>query len=136
DNDLDVLSASSFDATIAWYPNTDGAGTFGARQVISNECQYAMWVAVADIDKDGDLDVVSASLADDKIAWYENMDGAGTFGAQQIISTQTDAALFVQVADINSDGWIDVVSVSMQDGKVAWYHRQRWRYRYSSSVFG
>ncbi len=121
DNDLDVLSASSFDATIAWYPNTDGAGTFGERQVISNTCQYAMWVAVADLDKDGDLDVVSASLADDKIAWYENTDGAGAFGAQQIVSTQADAALFVQVADINNDGWIDIISASMQDGKVAWY---------------
>ncbi len=121
DNDLDVLSASSFDATIAWYPNTDGAGAFGAQQLISNQCQYAMWVAVADLDKDGDLDVVSASLADDKIAWYENTDGAGTFGDQQIVSTQADAALFVQVADINHDGWIDIISASMQDGKVAWY---------------
>ncbi len=121
DNDLDVLSASSFDAKITWYSNTNGTGTFGTQQVISNQCQYAMSVAVADIDMDGDLDVVSASLSDDKIAWYANTDGAGTFGTQQIISTQADGALSVQVADINGDGWVDVISASMLDGKVAWY---------------
>ncbi len=29
----------------------------------------------ADLDGDGDLDVLSASPGDDKIAWYENTDG-------------------------------------------------------------
>jgi hypothetical protein len=39
------------------------------------------------MDGDGDMDVLSASWTDDKIAWYENTDGAGTFGAQKVIST-------------------------------------------------
>ncbi len=121
DNDLDVLSASSFDGKVTWYANTDGTGTFGEQQIISNQCSYAMSVAVADIDNDGDLDAVSASLSDDKIAWYENTDGLATFGEQQIISTEADAALFVKTADINNDGWVDVVSASLLDGKIAWY---------------
>ena len=29
----------------------------------------------ADVDGDGDLDVLSASYDDDKIAWYENLPG-------------------------------------------------------------
>ncbi|MBL7980228.1 MAG: VCBS repeat-containing protein [Flavobacteriales bacterium] len=33
----------------------------------------------ADLDGDGDMDVLSASDRDDKIAWYAN-DGSGTFG--------------------------------------------------------
>ena len=32
-------------------------------------------VYAVDIDNDGDMDVLSASTTDDKIAWYEN-DGA------------------------------------------------------------
>ena len=40
-------------------------------------------VFAADVDGDGDLDVLSASQGDDKIAWYENTDGAGSFGSQQ-----------------------------------------------------
>ncbi len=45
-------------------------------------------VHAADIDGDGDLDVLSASWADDKIAWYENTDGTGSIGPQQVITGQ------------------------------------------------
>ncbi|MBT5420662.1 MAG: T9SS type A sorting domain-containing protein [Candidatus Cloacimonetes bacterium] len=33
----------------------------------------AMSVCAVDVDNDGDIDVLSASHADDKIAWYENL---------------------------------------------------------------
>ena len=37
----------------------------------------------ADVDGDGDTDVLSASFYDDKIAWYEN-DGSQNFTAHTI----------------------------------------------------
>jgi hypothetical protein len=60
------------DDKIAWYKNTDGAGTFGAQQVISTAALGAISVYATDIDGDGDMDVLSASVGDDKIAWYKN----------------------------------------------------------------
>jgi len=46
----------------------------------------------ADLDGDGDIDVLSASSLDDKIAWYEN-DGIGNFSGQKnLITTQADGA--------------------------------------------
>jgi len=56
---------------IAWYAN-DGTGHFGPQQVITTEADYAQSVYAGDLDGDGDLDVLSASWLDDKIAWYEN----------------------------------------------------------------
>ena len=41
----------------------------------------------ADVDGDGDLDVLSGG---DKIAWYENTDGVGGFGAQQAQEADSD----------------------------------------------
>ncbi len=110
-----------FDNKIAWYENTDGAGTFGAQQVISTSTIWAQSVFAADVDGDGDLDVLSASLSDDKIAWYENTDGAGTFGAQQVISTAGNGAKSVFAADIDGDGDMDVLAASEYDDKIAWY---------------
>ena len=45
---------------------------------METEADGARAVDAADVDGDGDLDVLSASSEDNKIAWYENTDGAGT----------------------------------------------------------
>ncbi|MFH2140991.1 MAG: FG-GAP-like repeat-containing protein, partial [Bacteroidota bacterium] len=121
DNDMDVLCASVTDNEIAWFENLDGIGTFGTKQTITTLANDALCVYAADIDSDGDFDVLSASLADDKIAWYENTDGQGAFGVQQIITTIADGARRVYASDIDSDGDIDVLSASIGDSKIAWY---------------
>ncbi len=40
--------------------------------IAQSDADGAQCVYAADLDGDGDLDVLSASLADNKIAWYEN----------------------------------------------------------------
>jgi hypothetical protein len=56
---------------IAWYEN-DGGENFTAH-AIATGAYRATSVFAADVDGDGDLDVLSASgYDDDKIAWYEN----------------------------------------------------------------
>ncbi|NIQ19394.1 MAG: hypothetical protein GTN95_04140, partial [Gammaproteobacteria bacterium] len=121
DGDNDLLSASYDGDTIAWYENLDGYGGFGSPQVISSTAERGRSVFAADLDGDGDLDVLSASQLDDKIAWYENLDGAGNFGPQQVITTAADGAFSVFAADLDGDGDIDVLSASIDDDKIAWY---------------
>ena len=55
-----------------------------------------------DMDGDGDLDFLSASYRDDKIAWYEN-DGSQNFAARTI-TTAADGARSVFAADVDGDG--------------------------------
>ncbi len=119
DGDLDVVSASSKDDSIAWYEN-DGLGNFGPQQIITILADYAHSVTTADLDGDGDLDVVSASSIDHRIAWYEN-DGLGNFGAQQTITTAAIVAYYVTTADLDGDGDMDVLSASSYDDRIAWY---------------
>jgi VCBS repeat protein len=121
DGDLDVLSSSENDDKIAWYENTDGAGTFGSQQIISTDAFYPETAIAADVDGDGDLDVLSASMGDDKIAWYENTDGGGTFGPQQIIASTSMAATSVYAADVDGDGDLDVLTASRANGCISWY---------------
>jgi hypothetical protein len=121
DGDMDVLSASIVDNKIAWYENTDGLGSFGSQQIITTNAEKAFSVYATDLDGDGDMDVLSASFEDDKIAWYKNTDGLGSFGSQQIITTNADNARSVFAADINGNGDMDVLSASYGDDKIAWY---------------
>ena len=122
DSDVDVLSASYDDGTVAWYENL-GSGSFGPQQVITTAALEAESVATADLDGDGDLDVLSASFGDDKVAWYENL-GSGAFGPQQVITTGANGARSVHAADLDGDGDADVLSGSFIDDKVAWYENQ------------
>jgi hypothetical protein len=119
DGDIDILSASMYDNEIAWYINLDGTGTFSGEQIISSLADGANCVKAADINGDGTLDVVSTSRDDDKIAWYSNIDGVGNFGPEQIVSTSTDHAIYVEAADFDLDGDLDLVSASHWDDEIS-----------------
>lgn len=121
DGDMDMISASVNDDKIAWYKNIDGQGTFGPQQIISEIVLGASSVFTTDINGDGDMDILYASSAGDTIAWLENIDGQGSFGPSQIISTLTDGASSVYAVDVDNDGDMDVFSVSSLDDKIAWY---------------
>ena len=74
---------------------------------ISTSADHAVSVYAADVDGDGDMDVLSASTADHKIAWYEN-DGSESF-TEHSISTSADGASSVHAADVDGDGDLDVL---------------------------
>ena len=124
DGDIDVVSASLYDNKIAWYENIDGAGNFGAANVLSVDIVYAVAVTVLDVDGDGDLDVVSASWLDNKISWFENLDGLGNFNEEVVISYDTSLPHDVLATDINADNKLDLVSASYEDDKIAWYKNE------------
>ncbi|MEW8667765.1 MAG: FG-GAP-like repeat-containing protein, partial [Candidatus Thiodiazotropha endolucinida] len=101
-------------------PTFDAAGppSFTAHTITSS-ANGAAGVSTVDMDGDGDLDVVSASQNDNKIAWYEN-DGSQNFTAHTI-STSANTAFAVTTADVDGDGDMDVLSASIGDDKIAWY---------------
>jgi len=73
-----------------------------------------------DVDGDGDMDVLSASFNDDKIAWYEFFPGSGGFIFYPI-TTSAVRAVSVFAVDVDGDGDMDVLSASANDNKIAWY---------------
>ncbi len=121
DDDIDVLSASEADSRIVWYENTDGAGTFSAGTTITSGADGARSVFAIDLDGDDDVDVLSASFADDRVVWYENTDGMGTFSSGTDITNSADGVRVVYATDLDGDGDNDVLSASQSDDRVVWY---------------
>ncbi len=122
DGDMDALVSYNdhFDGKITWYENTDGLGTFGPQQIIVTNIFVIKSIFASDLDGDGDLDVLSASRNDNIVAWYENTDGLGSFGVQQIISDTALYAFSVYAADIDNDGDQDIF-VARGDDYITWY---------------
>ncbi len=98
DNDL-LISFFGAATSISWFENTDGQGNFGPKRIISTQVDGASDARAVDFNGDGQIDVVSSSAFDDKIAWYENTD----------ILDVTDYSLKKMVLYPNpTNGWITI----------------------------
>jgi FG-GAP-like repeat/Putative metal-binding motif len=129
DGDADILWISSsygYGAQVEWAENL-GGGVFSA-SVGFYTCNGAASVHAADLDGDGDADVLLACNWDTEVVWYENL-GGGVFGALQDITDAANSPESVYATDLDGDGDLDVLSGSRFDAQVSWYENhveERW----------
>lgn len=121
DGDIDIVYCSQGGDTVGWLESDGTVTPSFTRRTISTDVDAPGSVFVADIDGDGDLDVLSSSWRDDKIAWYESDGALPPSFTGHVISTNADGAASAVAADIDGDHHMDVVSASHNDDKVAWY---------------
>jgi hypothetical protein len=75
---MDVVCASgeSSNKDVSWWQNLDGTGDSWAERTILNNINNGKAIHVADMDGDGDLDVIAMGW--NNLYWFENNDGLGT----------------------------------------------------------
>jgi len=111
DNDEDFIVCGS--NYISLFKNIDGEFN---EQIL--RFQYDVnSLSKADFDNDGDFDIVATSSS--KITWFENLDGLGTFGTEQIISSNAANSSFC--IDLDNDGDFDIVTCSRWDNSIKWF---------------
>lgn len=119
DGDNDVIGVSAmggdpFDSVV-WYENINGKADFSLKHHISRLPIQGKSIHAADIDNDGDIDVLTASgnaQTSGLLAWYAN-DGKGTFSERQTIHQISPyfVGLDVNTADVDNDNDLDVLAV-------------------------
>ena len=108
DTDSDGVPDACDNCPVDFNPDQLESEGFEPDLVITDRVVSPRSVAGADVDGDGDLDVLSASLLDEKVAWYEKLDGDEIFGSQNVIATDGQAKLICS-ADVNGDGSVDAI---------------------------
>ena len=78
-------------------------------------------IFLADIDNDGYLDMVAGNSYEGRLMWYKNLDGEGRYSEMISIDTEIGDLASLYVADINNDGYLDIVFGNLNDGKIGWY---------------
>jgi VCBS repeat protein len=121
DGDPDVLSAGQDCDTIAWHENDGALPPRFTTHLVSTTADFATSAYGADLDGDGDLDLLSSSYFDNSVAWYENDGGSPPSWTERAVSTNAPGARSVFAADLEGDGDMDVVAATQNDAKVVWH---------------
>jgi flagellin-like hook-associated protein FlgL len=92
-----------------------GDGTFNQATTMSTAADTRD-VELADLNGDGNLDIISADFGDDQISIFLG-NGNGTFQSR-ISMTLTDGPIKPLAEDINNDGKLDLIVANLNDGTV------------------
>lgn len=117
DNRLDVVigeETRKTDAHLMWFEQPDDPRSENWKRHIVVK-QFTMnSMEIADMDRDGDTDIiVNEHRGDKKLQIWEN-DGKGNFTAH-LISQGKEGHLGAQVADMDNDGDLDILSICWDD---------------------
>lgn len=125
DGQLDLIVAE-LDGTIVWYRNCQGS--FGDpvtnRQVLlaGGSGRSISDLAVADLDADGDLDIVFADTNNCLLQWVSNEDGVGGTWQTNTLDNNAPSLNSIAIGDLDDDGLLDIlVAATSNGGEVNWY---------------
>lgn len=133
DGRLDAVigfEAISTPGKLAWYqqPPLSSNETW-TEHVISKKIIGPMSLDVADIDSDGDLDVVVGehnldNPSNAKLFVYENADGIGSNWYKHVVYIGDEHHDGTQLVDIDNDGDLDIISIGWGHNRVVLYENK------------
>ena len=125
DGKVDILAGGYIWGQVGWFKNL-GDATFSDYVDITGMPHRVRSVDAADLDSDGDIDVVYASqgtptVGPAEVSWVENL-GDQEYGLPVKLNDETTGGTDVVIADINNDASLDVVSChALNANKIYWY---------------
>jgi len=110
DNDTDIVASAIVSTDVLWFENIDSQGTTWAPHTVSQPGSFVRAMETADVDGDGDEDVVGY-YPSWNLVWWDNTDGTGLNWTERIVCNTINGVSDIAVADMNGDSFLDVVTV-------------------------
>ncbi len=125
DGRLDLVIVKNLYGDVLWFRNDGSPRTslWKRHAIVSKKLKGAYDVALADFDRDGDLDVAASSWRlSNNYVWFEN-DGSPADGewTMRIIDEKVNETRMIRQADIDGDKDPDLVCTARRAPLVVWY---------------
>ncbi|MEM6569139.1 MAG: VCBS repeat-containing protein [Planctomycetota bacterium] len=104
---LDDVVIPARNGGVRWFEAL-GGGLFAPSQRIGDAGALLGSTDAADLDGDGDLDVVSSDGSTSRVVWHENL-GSGSFSAARDVGSVLSTSAEVVLVDWDGDGDVDVL---------------------------
>jgi len=119
DGFLDVVGSARISDVVKVWLSVDGSGLVWTEHTVDTVIGTPRDVEAADLDGDGDQDILGAASDAQEIAWWEN-DGNGDTWIKHVVESGVSGAYGVATADIDNDGDLDVVGAASAQGLTWW----------------
>jgi hypothetical protein len=139
DGHPDLLGSARVAGLVLWYENSGNPTAGPWRRHVIDASGRPMHGSLADMDQDGDVDVLMAGglgagehPSNHQIVWYENVGspGRGERWLKHIIDEGFWEGFEVVSSDLDQDGDLEVIATGFGDrGQIAWYENlgDRWQ---------
>lgn len=95
---------------------------FGPQQVVDENVYGITKIVTADLNNNGFPDIITSQkyYNNNKISYFINL-GTGSFGPQNILTTNVNSSEGIAAGDLSGNGWNDIVAISQNPYTVLWF---------------
>lgn len=118
DGDNDLIASAAFSDKISWWRNDGGSPINFVECNVDKNFDGPVSVYVKDLDKDGDVDVLSASYGLNIFCWWENQGGNPLSWERRKIGNSFEGAHSIHSYDIDGDNDLDVIGAAYHSNEL------------------
>jgi hypothetical protein len=124
DSICDVVACSWTSNDLAWWGNDGNVPIHWTRYIVDSNFTNAHEIHAADIDGDGDLDIIAAAAGVNQVAVWYNDGSQPPVWSKQVVDSSFGGARSVIAADFDGDGDLDLAGAALLIDQVAWWRNE------------
>ncbi|MFC2135583.1 FG-GAP-like repeat-containing protein, partial [Bacteroidota bacterium] len=119
DGFIDVIDSGHDVNRISYYQNDGSTPITFTKQIVDFTFTGAIFVDAADVNGDGNVDILGAAWEGNEIAYWLNDGNAPINWTKVSVDDTFNGAHEVKAADVNSDGFTDILGASAENHQIA-----------------